>query len=765
MGMERKALRRYQNMLIDKNSESFDSYIIEPDLSVYDAYLKMMSNREKTLIVADDGGVYGSITSGDFKRKISYTINKELLEASSFKLSDLWNENFYFLSDKDELNINCDHLLVPVVNKKNILENLLVRGSPSSEIIIGNKIIGRNHPPIIIAEIGVNHDGNIDIAKNLIDQAKQSGSDFVKFQHRSLKDTYIESSEGDSELSTESTIDHLKKVNLSIDELRLLFDYARSKKIEPICTPFDLSAFKEIMTLNPIAFKIASADLLNFSLVEEVAKTNLPLILSSGMHNEEEIISAINFTRLHNDKLILLHCVSSYPAEISSLNTRYIAHLRKITGCLVGYSSHDNGIAGSLSAVSLGACVIEKHITWNREAEGPDHNASSEFDEFATLCKMSSQIFKTLGPINISEKKLSQGEIMNRSNLSKSLYASRKIKKGDIVSESDFLCKSPGVGIPCSSLKFITGKEVLDDIESNQPIFDSSFFKNNNPWMLTNSVPINSKWGIPVRFRDVNYAIETFQPNFVEFHLTYSDLNYKDYDSLNIANCGAKVHAPELFAENFIIDMAINDKKVRDLSIEYMKRTVDTAHSIYSKSAQNTSLDLVINPGGHSSDDFLSEELKPMMFENLFNSFKKIDFGLVNPVIQSMPPFPWHLGGRRYHNMFVNLEDFKKWHDLTGYKFCIDYSHSYLAAKFLNIPFEKYADALIPYSSYYHIADADGTDGEGLQILDGEVNFKSIYENSLSKHAFEYIPEIWQGHIDNFSGFKLALSNLRKLGW
>ena len=117
---------------------------------------------------------------------------------------------------------------------------------------------------------------------------------------------------------------------------------------------FDLNAFEEILTLKPVAFKIASADLLNFSLIQEVAKTKLPLILSSGMHDEDEIISAINFTRLFNDKIVILHCVSSYPAEITSLNLRYLGHLKKITGCIVGYSSHDNGIAGSIAAISLG---------------------------------------------------------------------------------------------------------------------------------------------------------------------------------------------------------------------------------------------------------------------------------------------------------------------------------------------------------------------------------------------------------------------------
>jgi N-acetylneuraminate synthase len=130
-----------------------------------------------------------------------------------------------------------------------------------------------------------------------------------------------------------------------------------------------------------------------------------------------------------------------------------------------------------------------------------------------------------------------------------------------------------------------------------------------------------------------------------------------------------------------------------------------------------------------------------------------------------MPPYPWHLGGRRYHNMFVECEDFKLWHEMTGLFFCIDYSHSFLASKYLNIPFEEYISKIKKYSSYFHIADADGDDGEGLQILEGEINFKSLYSEILVDEKFQFIPEIWQGHIDNFEGFKLALQKLRHLGW
>jgi N-acetylneuraminate synthase len=752
-------------MWIDKDSDSFGTYIVKKEESLYKTYLKMMSNREKTLVVVSENlNIEGTITSGDFKRKISHSIKKQELEDSKLLAKDIMNKSFYFLKEKNESLENCNHLLVPLVKRKKI-NGLLVRGSPNKKISISDKLIGEGEKTFVIAEIGVNHDGDISIAKNLIDDSLSCGADLVKFQHRSLENTYIDSSDENSELATESTLEHLKKVNFSIDQMKELFDYSRKKGIEPICTPFDLQALEEVMTLNPVALKAASCDLLNFDLLERMAKTNLPIIISTGMHEEDEIVSSVNFLRLFTSNLIVLHCVSSYPAEISSLNLRYIDHLKKITGCLIGYSSHDNGIYGSLAAASLGAAVIEKHITWNRKADGPDHNASSEKKEFEELCNGVNEISKSLGPINISDKKLSQGEIINRSNLSKSLYASRNIKSGETIKDTDLLCKSPGIGIPCSSKKFIIGKPLLKDIKKNESFFDSFFYESNLAWDTLNNAPLNTEWGIPVRFRDVSKAVEIFNPSFLEFHLTYSDLNFDDYGSLSIKDCGVKVHAPELFENNFILDLAANEKKIRDISIGFMERTIEVAHQIYSSSAQNTTLDLIINPGGHSSDHFFKKEQKLKLFENLKNSFDKLDFGLVNPIIQSMPPYPWHLGGRRYHNMFVECEDFKLWHEMTGLFFCIDYSHSFLASKYLNIPFEEYISKIKKYSSYFHIADADGDDGEGLQILEGEINFKSLYSEILVDEKFQFIPEIWQGHIDNFEGFKLALQKLRHLGW
>ena len=621
-------------------------------------------------------------------------------------------------------------------------------------------------PTFIIAEIGVNHDGSIKKAKELILKAKNSGANCVKFQHRSLKHIYIDQNyTAGSELTTESTIDHLKKVNFSIKQLEELFIYSREIGIEPLCTPFDLFSLKEVMTLKPVAIKIASADLLNFDLIEEVAKTGLPIIMSTGMHNEEEIVTAVTFARLFNKNLIILHCISTYPASIDSLNINYINRLKNLTGCLVGYSSHDNEDLACIIAVSLGAVLIEKHITFDRHADGPDHNASLEYEDFKLLCEKITLVNRIKGSPEANAKVLSQGEKINRSNLTKSLYANKDIFKGEVISENDLICRSPGVSIPCSNKKFILGQKVNDNIKKFSPIYASDVFSDSEEWKRIESSPLTDNWGIAVRFRDVDEVIRQFNPKFVEFHLTYSDLDFKNFSSLDLSQVGIKVHTPELFENNFLLDLASNDKNINKKSIDYILKTIEMAHQIYELSSKATYFHLVINPGGHSTDGFVSADHKKNLFENLLKSFENIDFGKCLPVIQSMPPFPWHLGGRRFHNLFVEPDDFKFWNKNTGYNFCIDFSHTFLSSKHLKIDFGDYVDKILPFSNYFHVADSTGMDGEGLQIGNGEINFKKLLDNSLEGYKYEYIPEIWEGHLNQFSGFKVALKKLQLAGW
>jgi sialic acid synthase SpsE/sugar phosphate isomerase/epimerase len=754
-------------MNIYPNDKKFLKYVVTENESNYDAYIKLLSNDQNTLFIIKKNKILGSLTLGDFQRNFGDIFDFTKLNTSKKKIKDICNRNFFFLK-KNHSTINTIHLAVPVLNNLNNINFIVLRESPEHQIKIGNNIISKNNLISIISEIGVNHNGSMKQAKKLIYESFKAKADFVKFQYRNMQSTYINKNtdtdtDTDTELSTEITLDNLKKVNFSIKQLAQLFKYAKKFNIEPLCTPFDIIACKEILRLKPKAIKIASADLLNFPLIKFAANTSLPLILSTGMHSEVEILKAVNYAKLYTTKIIVMHCVSNYPASQDSLNLNYIKRLEKITGCLIGYSSHDIGNDASIVAAGLGANIIEKHLTLNKNALGPDHRASIEPKELIELVKSLKSIRLFLG--NGEKNSINQGERLNKSNLSKSLYLANELKKDSIIKRNDLICRSPGIGVPCYNIDFLVGKKInkKKDQFSLINFSDISSLKSN---MLINS-PKKTRWGIPARFRDYEDIISLFNPEFIEFHLTYKDLKYDLKKIKKLNNIGVKIHSPETFENNFIIDLASNNKVILNKSIKCIKRVIDFSNEIIEITNNKKIINhLIINPGGHTSFRFANIREKKKLFKNLIKSFNKLNFKKIVPLIQSMPPYPWHFGGRRYHNLFVGSSDFKNWYEETGIKFCLDISHTGLAANFFNQNIYNYIDRVKKYCVYYHVSDCFGKDEEGLQINDGILDFKKILKLIKSKNNQpEFIPEIWNGHLNNYEGFRIALDRLSEYGW
>jgi sialic acid synthase SpsE/endonuclease IV len=748
-------------MLLNPNNYKFDEYLIREDASLDHVLKKIIIADGNTLFVVNlNKEIQGSITFGDIKRSVSLTLDRDQIANSKLKAIDIANKEFYYQYDVKIQN-KTSHSVIPVIKKNtNKIVFLLINNIPQDSIDIGGNIITDHGRPILISEIGVNHDGNIDIAKNLIKDSKNAGADFVKFQHRNLQATYGFNLSTSSELSTESTINYLKKVNFSIEQLSDLFEYARSIGIEPLCTPFDLISLEEVMSLSPKVIKIASADLSNFPLLKSCALYGIPIIVSTGMHHEYEIINAINFLRSYTNKIITLHCISTYPAPEESLNLKYLNRLKSITSTLVGYSSHDSDIFSAPLAIANGACVIEKHITYDKNASGTDHKASILFDEMKALRMLMDKAYLMNG--NGDKKELIQGEILNRSNLSKSLYLKKDVKKGDIINASHFQVLSPSIGIMPSDFNLIDNKKYKKNIKADSPVnfFDIQGFKSDFK-ISKNNTPKLGRWGVPVRFRDFKNAIKEF-PNigFFEFHLTSDDLNFKEFERLDIlGNVGCKVHTPEVFDDNFILDLITEEKNISKKSLNYLIEVVSVAKKIREYSNKKITTHLVINAGGHTTHGFKKININKAL-KNLHNNFKSIDFGEIVPVVQTMPPFPFHLGGRRFHNLFVNSEDINLWKSISGLDVCLDISHTMLACNYNNISLVDFIKKIEGCFSYVHLSDAIGSDGEGMQIGEGEVDFKSLKNTFSVIKNLEYIPEIWQGHVNNFSGFKKALITL-----
>jgi N-acetylneuraminate synthase/N,N'-diacetyllegionaminate synthase len=340
-------------------------------------------------------------------------------------------------------------------------------------IKIANKYIGNNEPTFIIVEMGVNHNGDINIAKKMIDVAVQCKIDAVKFQAfraeefiADRKETYRYKSQG--KIITESMYKMFKRYEFSEKEFKELFNYCHKRKIICFATPQNVSDLKMLLRIGMPAVKVGSDDLTNLPLIKEYASYKLPVILSTGMANLGEIEDAVNEVyKTRNNNLILLHCVSSYPALADEVNLRRIQTLRQAFRVPVGFSDHTQGVIAALGAVCLGAKVIEKHFTLDKNMMGPDHWFSADPKELKELVESIRYLEKALGS---SEVKPSLKEIKMRELARRSIVAARGIKKGEKLTHNMIEYKRPGIGLLPKFANFIMGRQAKVDIKKNELI-------------------------------------------------------------------------------------------------------------------------------------------------------------------------------------------------------------------------------------------------------------------------------------------------------
>lgn len=626
--------------------------------------------------------------------------------------------------------------------------------------IDGRKISPNNSNVFIIAEIGNNHNGSVQRAIKLIDDAVSSGADCVKFQMRNLETLYRKSSlnKDGEDLSTEYILDLLNKFELSLDEHYQLFNYCKKKGVTYMCTPWDLDSLSVLEKMGVVAYKVASADLTNIVLLEALVKTAKPLIISTGMSSEQEIQGVIHFLNERSANYALLHCNSTYPAPFHGINLNFLKTLQDWHP-LVGYSGHERGTAVTLAAVGLGAKVVERHFTESRDMEGPDHAASLEKREFSELVKGIREIEEALGQ---EKRVLSQGELINRENLGKSIVATKYLKKGRVIQRDDLDVKSPGRGLSPLFLNDLIGLELKRDIKEEDFFYEADLKPIEK---REKSFEFSRTWGIPVRYYDFSEMVDAFEPELVEFHLSYSDM---DLDPSNYLNgpydIDFVVHAPELFKDSHLMDLATTDQEYLKKSLAETQRVINITRELKKYFPKTKKPVIVANIGGFSRDSFLNEETKKEYYHIFGDSLKKLDTQGVEFSPQTMAPFPWHFGGQRYQNLFVHPNEIAEWADRFSLKICLDVSHSALVCNYFNYDILDFINIVGPYVSHLHLGDSLGLDGEGLQVGEGNLNFVEI-GNLLKKVCPEasFIPEIWQGHKNSGEGFYLAFQRLSGL--
>ncbi len=625
---------------------------------------------------------------------------------------------------------------------------------------IGAFNIGGNST-FIIAEIGNNHNGDFERARSMIDKAVEIGADCVKFQMRQMKEVYRKRSldKSGEDLGTEYIIDLLNRFELSVDQQKQLAGYCKEKGILYLCTPWDTASVDILETFGVLAYKVASADLTNLPLLDKLSKTGKPLILSTGMSTREEVKFSVDFLNKRNVGFALLHCNSTYPAPLHDINLKWMSCIQKMHS-LIGYSGHERGIYVSMAAVALGAKIIERHLTMDRMMEGPDHAASLEFDEFAEMIKGIREIEIALGNGDVRE--LSQGEMINRENLGKSLVAAEDLKKGTILTSSHIKVLSPGQGLAPNNYEKLVGIELKRDIKKEDYFFRSDI---RDDRFKPRAYSFKHKWGIPVRYHDFQQYDKLIKPDMYEFHLSYSDMDLNPADFLSGPyDYDFVVHAPELFKGSHLMDLATADTDYRKYSMEQTQRVIEITRELKKYFPNEKCPQIVANIGGFSMDAPFPEAQKESLYKQFFKSLSELDTEGVELIPQTMAPFPWHFGGQRYQNIFVHVNEIVKYCKEYNLRMCFDVSHSMLTCNYFKQDFYAFAEKIAPYTAHLHLGDAKGLNGEGLQIGEGEIDFVTL-GNILNEGCpnATFIPEIWQGHKNEGEGFWYALEKLEHI--
>lgn len=328
---------------------------------------------------------------------------------------------------------------------------------------------------LIIAEAGVNHNGSLELAKQLVDKALEAGVDYVKFQ-AGIPELVASkfAQKADYQKATtdrhESQLDMIRKITLTPDQQRDVAAYCKQVGANYLCTPFDLPSIELLQELGMQIWKVPSGEITNYPYLRAIAQTKLPIIMSTGMATIAEIEAAIDVLVANGtdrQKITLLHCTTEYPAPKNEVNLNAMHTIGEHFKLPVGYSDHTEGLEISIAAVALGAVVIEKHFTLDRNMEGPDHKASIEPEELKLMVQCIRNVESALGD---GIKKVTASESKNREIARKSIVAFRDIKKGELLTPENLITKRPANGINPMLWESVIGQIAKRDFEQDEPI-------------------------------------------------------------------------------------------------------------------------------------------------------------------------------------------------------------------------------------------------------------------------------------------------------
>ena len=635
---------------------------------------------------------------------------------------------------------------------------------------VGTRRIGPNEPCYVIAEIGVNHNGDLNVARQLVDAAVEAGADAVKFQKRKLTETYrqeILDQPRRGEQGLQYLVPLLAEFELSDDAFRTLHAYCGERDITFMCTPWDRASVDFLETMQLDGYKIGSPDMTNFPLIEHVVATGKPLFVSTGMSTEDEIRRTLAYLEYLNAEYALFHCVSTYPASPEEINLRFMQTLQEWSGRPVGYSGHDTGITISLAAVAMGARMLERHLTLDRSLRGPDHKASLEPAEFAEQVRAVREVEMSLGA---SHRWMTRGETLNRRSLAKSLVAAADIPAGTPITRAMITSKSPGLGLSPQLVDQLVGRRLGRAVKHDEMFLPHDIVDPATPARSVRAIDTGAPWGVVARFLDLDPLEARFVPlgmSFVEFHVSDRDLDAGAGAHVGpVKPYGLVVHAPE-YAHETLIDLCAEDDAQRAFSVARIQKTIDLARALAPRFSLDPSLfphgpKIVMHVGGMSQ--------RPGGYDaegattRLLAALRALDTSSVDLLLENLPPYPWYFGGRWFGHVICDVESTIHLCEQSGLGLCFDTSHAALECARSGADLAEFAELVARFVRHLHVSDGAGTSGEGLQIGEGTVNFVDVLPPLMASGA-TMVPEIWMGHHETGEGFRIALEHLTDIHW
>ncbi|MDR7252127.1 N-acetylneuraminate synthase [Nocardioides sp. BE266] len=754
--------------------------IIERDLTPYVVYSgdpvlraleKITANKARVIFLVDaHGHLDGVLSDGDFRRWVSsaasLTVDVPAIEAANTSPRSLpigsspAEISHAFGSGIDHVALVDDrgHLVAVAINR-------------ADELRIGRHVVAADAPTLLISEIGINHQGDVSLAKQLVDLSVEAGADIVKFQLRDMDSLYRQGSSGSGgeDLGPQYTLDLLAKYNLEADQLFEVFDHCRDIGIDVMCTAWDPVSVDRLVDYGVPSLKVASADMTNHALLRHMAASGTPMVISTGMSTEGEIRETVELVRSTGVAHAFLHCQSTYPAPFKDVNLAYLTRLAELTQAPVGYSGHERGFHVPVAAVALGARIIEKHFTIDRDLEGNDHKVSLLPGEFREMVQRVREVEEALG--TSAPRAVSTGEMMNRVNLAKSLVAARRIEVGEVLTDADIDIKSPGRGLQPNAYDKLVGRTTTRALEAGDFFYATDL---GDAAPKGRAYDFRRPWGLAVRYHDIDAMTKDTTPDFLEFHFSYKDLDlpvaevFAKYDGG--LPMGFTTHSPDLFAGDFLLNLASEDDAHWERSIRELQRVVDTTREMQQHFTKHADAKgaiegpvIVASLGGFTTDAFVPKAEREQMYARVAAGLARVDDSGVRLCAQTLPPYPWYMGGQLYCNLFVDPRDTAEFAARYDRRLCFDVSHSKLSANYLGMSFAEATDLFAPHTEHLHLVDATGVDGEGVQVGDGEIDWAVLAQQlDAMSPGVSFIPEIWQGHVNDGEGFWVALERLEQ---